>query len=399
MIYNTKTRCDRDFAKGNKMSAHYTVIGAGLAGATAARLLADSGNNVLVLEKLPHVGGSVYDEKDGSGVLVHRYGPHIFHTSDKEVYSFLRRFTEFNGYTHRVAAMIDGRYVPVPFNKNSIVKAFGSEKGAKMISEAEKLETFPAVSVLTLIGSQSDLLKELGEYVYKNIFLYYTTKQWGKAPSEIDPATTARVPVRFTDDDRYFTDCFQGLPSDGYTEMVKRMLESERITVRLGVEAEVTIRDNRIFVSGRPVEGKLIYTGETDRLFGYRFGRLPYRTLDFEFETLNEDSYQPYATVNYTVSENFTRITEFKKMTLQKTDGVTSIMKEYSREFTGNEGEIPFYPVITDESREIYSEYLALSRNIPGLVLAGRLADYKYYNMDAVVRRVMDVLSADTKGE
>ena len=381
------------------MSYQYTVIGAGLAGASAARLLADKGNKVLVLEKLPHIGGSTYDFTDDSGVLVHKYGPHIFHTSDKEVYDFLVRFTDFNGYQHKVAAKIGEDYCAVPFNIESVSKVYGKEKAGEILSEAKKAGAFPTVSVLKLMQSDSPLLKELGEYVYNNIFLFYTMKQWGKSPAEIDPATTERVPVRFSEDDRYFSDTYQGLPVNGYTEMISKMLDSENITVKTGVNVDVKVIENKIYLSGTPLDGKLVYTGETDRLFGYCYGRLPYRTLDFEFETHNTDSYQPYATVNYTVSEKFTRITEFKKMTLQKINGVTTIMKEYSKEFTGNDGEIPYYPVISDESRRQYAEYKALSDKMPQLILAGRLADFRYYNMDAVVRRVMDVIAAETDGE
>lgn len=369
----------------------YTVIGAGLAGMTAARLLSDKGYSVLVLEKLSHIGGSVYDYKDDSGVLVHKYGPHIFHTNHKEVFDFLSRFTEWNGYSHRVVAKLTDREIPVPFNLTALEEVYGGEKAARI---TEKLKTefgSDTVSVMKLRDSSDEELKELGELVYSNVFLYYTMKQWGKKPSEIDPKTTERVPVRLSRDDRYFTDLYQGLPTDGYTEMAKRMLDSERITVKTSCENCIELKDGKIFIEGKETDTKVVYTGELDRLMGYRFGKLPYRTLDFVFETKNVDSYQSRATVNYTVSEDFTRITEFKKMTLQKIDGVTTIMKEYPRQYEGKAGEIPYYPVANPESAELYAKYREEAGKY-GLILLGRLAEYKYYNMDAVVKRAMELL-------
>ena len=368
----------------------YTVIGAGLAGMTAARILADQGKRVLVIEKLQHIGGSIYDYKDQSGVLVHKYGPHIFHTNHKEVFDFLSRFTEWNGYSHKVVAKLEKGEIPVPFNLTALEEVYGIEKAARV---TEKLKTefgTDTVSVMKLRESADAELSELGEYVYQNIFLYYTMKQWGKKPSEIDPKTTERVPVRLSRDDRYFTDVYQGLPTAGYTEMADRMLDSERITVKTGCENAIELKDGQIFIEGEETDSKVVYTGELDRLMGYRFGKLPYRTLDFVFETHNMDSYQSAATVNYTVSEDFTRISEFKKMTLQKVDGVTTIMKEYPRQYEGKEGEIPYYPVANPESAALYAKYREEAGKY-GLILLGRLAEYKYYNMDAVVKRAMEI--------
>ena len=375
------------------MKYDYVVIGAGLAGATAARILSDKGNSVLVLEKLPHVGGSVYDCYDETGILIHKYGPHIFHTNDKEVYDFVCRFAEFNGYSHKVVAKLSDCYVPVPFNCEALRRVYGEEK-AKALTDAlkEKFGT-DTVSIMDLRQSEEPELKALGEYVYENIFLYYTMKQWEKKPSEIDPKTPARVPVRLSEDDRYFTDAYQGLPTVGYTDMVENMLKSDRITVKTGVEAQLTLRDGKIKINGEPTDAKIVYSGELDKLFGYCYGALPYRTLDFVFETHELDSYQSHATVNYTVSEKFTRISEFKKMTLQEKDGVTTILKEFSRAYDRENGDIPYYPVANPQSAELYEKYLEQARKYPQMILLGRLAEYKYYNMDAVIRRVMNVLA------
>ena len=371
----------------------YIICGAGLAGVTAARLLAEKGNKILILERLPHIGGSVYDSTDESGILIHNYGPHIFHTNNKKVFNFLSRFTEWNGYSHKVEAKLHECNVPVPFNLKSIELVYGAEKTEKLLSLVKEEFGTDTVSVMSLVESKNTELSALGKFVYDNIFLYYTVKQWGKKPSEVDPKTTSRVPVRLSYDDRYFTDEYQGLPLVSYTSMVENMLSHSNITVELGVDAldKITLSNGDIYFNGEKTDAKVVYTGETDRLFGFIYGHLPYRTLDFKFETHNVSSYQSAATVNYTVSEDFTRITEFKKLTLQEKEGVTTIMKEYPRQYEGKDGEIPYYPVACTESAEMYGNYLKLSKEYPSLILVGRLAEYKYYNMDAVVARAMEL--------
>ncbi len=381
--------------KGLKnMKYEVIVCGSGLAGATAARICAEKGKKVLVIEKLPHVGGSVYDEYDRSGILIHKYGPHIFHTNNDDVYEFLSRFTEWLPYHHKVLASINGEYVPVPFNISALKKTYGEDKAKEIVEKLKSEFGNDTVSVMALRESRDADLRELGEYVYKNIFLYYTMKQWGKSPDEVDPATTARVPVRLSEEDGYFTDKYQGMPKQGYLEMIKNMLDHENIDIQLSCDVlnRIKFEDGEIAFDGEPTDAEIIYTGQIDTLFGYCYGRLPYRTLDFVFETLNIDSYQPTGTVNYTVSEEFTRITEFKKLTGQKKDGVTTIMKEFSKPFEGKNGEIPYYPVANPESAELYGKYLALSEKYKNLILLGRLAQYKYYNMDAVVAACMEKL-------
>lgn len=371
----------------------YIICGAGLAGVTAARILAEKGMNVLMLEKLPHIGGSVYDSYDESGILIHNYGPHIFHTNNKKVFNFLSRFTEWNGYSHKVEAKLETCNVPVPFNLKSIELVYGAEKTENLRTLVKEEFGTDTVSVMALVESKNEELSALGKFAFNNIFLYYTVKQWGKQPHEVDPKTTARVPVRLSYDDRYFTDEYQGLPLVSYTSMVEKMLDHENITVKLNEDAlkRISLSDEKIYFDGEETDAKVVYTGETDRLFGFKYGHLPYRTLDFKFETHNVDSYQSAATVNYTVSEDFTRITEFKKLTLQKKDGITTVMKEYPRQYEGKDGEIPYYPVASDESREMYEKYIALADGYKNLILVGRLAEYKYYNMDAVVARAMEL--------
>lgn len=365
------------------MQYDWIIVGAGMTGAVAARTLAEAGKNVLILEKREHIAGNAYDELDDAGVLIHRYGPHIFHTNDEEVWQFLSRFTEWRTYRHKVLAEIDGEYMPVPFNLNSMVIAFGFRKAEQMKKVLfEKYGEGNNVSITELRSAEEPLLRELAEFVYENVFKYYTVKQWGVKPEDIDPAVTARVPVRLSKVNGYFTDKYQGMPADGYTAMFASMLDHPAITVKLNTDARdlLTFSEGKLLFEGAPFGGKVLYTGPLDELFGYAFGRLPYRSLDFKFETLKKEYAQLCGTVNYTVSEDYTRITEFKHLTGQKCP-VTTIMKEYSK--SCGEEDIPYYPVANEGSLALYARYLAEAEKYPALVLGGRLGEFRYYNMDA----------------
>ncbi len=387
------------------------VIGAGYAGGVAARELAERGGlRVLVLERRDHIGGNAYDCLDEHGILIHKYGPHIFHTSSKRVFDYLSRFTRWRRYQHRVIANLprdnpevvpahkrtDGRFCfPVPFNLDSLEAAFGKAEGSRL---GEKLlAAYPAQSQVTILELRQNPDPEvvaIAEYVYEHVFVHYTMKQWGQTPEEIDPATTARVPVRLSRDDRYFQDPWQGMPLEGYTPMFQRMLDHPSITVELGVDARdrVSFGEGQVLLDGVPFSGPVIFTGQADELFGFQDGRLPYRTLDFRLETYDRQFYQSHGTVNYTVDEDFTRITEFKHLTGQRLqDPVTSIMKEYSRAYTGAEGETPYYAIISPENNALYAKYQARAEAYPNLHLLGRLAEYKYYNMDAIVLRALEL--------
>lgn len=377
------------------MDTHFDclVIGSGYAGSVAAREMAErGGRRVLVLERRGHVGGNAYDCLDEHGILIHKYGPHIFHTSERRVFDYLSRFTGWRDYQHRVVANVHGRFLPVPFNLTSLHMAFPKEKAARL--EDKLLSAYSAnarVTILSLRENTDPELREVADYVYENVFVHYTMKQWGQTPEEIDPATTARVPVLLSRDDRYFQDPYQGMPLEGYTPLFQRMLDHPRITVELGVDARerMALEDGVIRLDGEPFAGPVIYTGEVDELFSFRFGHLPYRTLDFDFETLEVDRFQPTATVNYTVSEDYTRITEYKQLTGQVVPGRTTIMKEYSRAYTGSPGEIPYYAVISPENNARYGRYRDLAGGFSNLHLLGRLAEYKYYNMDAIALRAL----------
>ena len=377
------------------------VVGSGFAGSVMARELAErGGKRVLVIEKKPHIAGNMYDEADEAGILVHRYGPHIFHTNDKRAFDYVRRFTEWRDYQHEVLADWYGTYLPVPFNKNSMEIAFGEEKAARL---TEKLvDTFGderKVTITELRAQDDPELSEIADFVYKNVFLYYTQKQWGLTPEEVDPSVTARVPVFVSRDNRYFQDAFQGMPLHGYTPLFERMLDHENIQVCLGVEAE-SVFDlefesddedaplSAINVKDRPFTGPIVYTGPLDELFLSRFGRLPYRSLDFVYETHDADHVLPCGTVNFTVTEDYTRITEFKYLTGQETDK-TTIMKEYSHSYDDPKTQTPYYAIINDENAAHYERYRALTKSLPNFHPLGRLAEYRYYNMDVIIGRAL----------
>lgn len=370
------------------------VIGSGIAGAAAARILAEEQKkSVLVLEKKAHIGGNCYDEEDRYGVLVHRYGPHIFHTSDEEVYAWLSRFTDWYSFGHQVVAKVGEELIPVPFNLNTLKQVYGEEKAA--VLEKKLIETFgegARVPILKLREQQDPEIQAIADYVYENIFLRYTMKQWGQKPEEIDPAVTGRVPVVISHDNRYFGDKYQGMPKDGYTPMFEKILDHPLIEVQIGVDAKEVLKlsedTGKALLHGEEFAGSVVYTGPVDELFGCRFGRLPYRSLQFEFEHLDIPDYQGHSVVNYTVSEDFTRITEFKHLTGQKTEG-TTIVREYPFAYTGAEGEIPYYAIMNPENNKLYEKYAALTKQFSDFHLLGRLAEYKYYNIDAMAARAI----------
>ncbi len=379
------------------------VVGSGFAGAVTARQLAEQGGlRVLVIEKRDHIAGNAYDEYDQAGILVHRYGPHIFHTNSQEAYDYLARFTEWSGYQHKVLADWFGTYMPVPFNKNSMEIAFGAEKAARLIEKL--IATFGderKVTINELRAQEDPELAEVADFVYENVFLYYTQKQWGLTPEEVDPSVTARVPVFISRDDRYFQDTYQGMPVDGYTRLFEAMLGHDLITVCLGTEAESVFELvfasgdedaplTAIRVKGEAFEGPIVYTGPLDELFLARFGRLPYRSLDFVYETFEEDYHLPAGTVNYTVTEDYTRVTEFKWLTGQK-GSKTTIMKEYSRAYEDPATQIPYYAIINGDNADLYGRYRRLTDALPNFYPLGRLAEYRYFNMDKVV---VDALAA-----
>ena len=320
--------------------------------------------------------------------MIHQYGPHIFHTSKKHVYDYLSRFTKWYDYKHEVVANIRGEYVPVPFNLNTLKMVYGEEKSAEL---REKLiNTYgmeSRVPILQLRENPDKEIQQVADYVYENIFLHYTLKQWGQKPEEIDPSVSARVPVLISEDNGYFQEPYQGMPLEGFTPLFEKLLDFPSIKVMLDTDATQLLRleDGKIYFDGEEFTGQVIFTGPIDEFFSCCYGQLPYRSLNFVFEHHEKSNYQPKAVVNYTVSEDYTRITEFKKLTGQKKPEHTTIVKEYPIPYTGMNGEIPYYSIVNDDNMALYAKYTALLEGYPNFHLLGRLAEYKYYNIDAIV--------------
>ncbi len=370
------------------------IVGAGFAGAVAARVLAEKGKSVLILEKRDHIGGNAYDKKNEEGILVHVYGPHIYHTNFEDVHAFLSRFTEWYPYSHEVVGNIYGKEIPVPFNLNSLDMVYGEDAPRLAAKLTAAFGSEVKVPILKLRESDDPDLKMIADYVYENVFLHYTMKQWGKKPEDIDPATTGRVPVFISRDNRYFTDKYQGMPKDGYTALFEKMLDHPNIEVRTGIDAYKRIsfnEDGSIYIDGDAFEGEVIHTGPIDELFDFEYGHLPYRSLRFDWETLDTDSFQSHAVVNYNVTEDFTRITEFKKLTGQQVPGKTTIIREYPLAYEPDKGEIPYYAIINDENMALYEKYAKKAEKYKKLHLIGRLAEYKYYNIDGITKRALDM--------
>ena len=359
------------FVRGDEYD--WLVVGAGFAGAVLAERLASiRGDRVLVVDRRPHIAGNAYDHLDESGVLIHRYGPHIFHTNSAAVSDYLSQFTRWRPYEHRVLGRVDGQLVPIPINLDTVNRLYGlslepAELEAWFAARAE-----PVARVQT---SEDVIVSRVGRELYEKFFQGYTRKQWGLDPSELDRSVTARVPVRTDRDDRYFTDTFQAMPKDGYTAMFARMLEHPRIEVRLGTDYHE--------LKGQLRWKRLIWTGPVDEYFGHRFGRLPYRSLRFRHERLQQEWFQPVGTVNYPQSEAYTRITEYKHLTGQR-HAHTSITYEYPEA----EGD-PYYPVPRPENQALYRRYESLADAEPNAWFAGRLATYRYMNMDQVVGQAL----------
>ena len=371
------------------------VIGAGVAGAVAARKLAEeAGKKVLVIERRSHVAGNCYDVADEYGILIHEYGPHIFHTNLEEVYEYFSRFTKWYAFGHKVVAKVGKELIPVPFNLNTLHMVYEEEKAKRL--EQKLMEAYgegSRVPIMKLRENEDEDVREIAQYVYENVFLRYTMKQWGQKPEEISPEVTGRVPILVSYDNRYFQDKYQGVPKDGFTPMFEAMLNHENIEVWLDTECKdvLTFQENQIFLKGELFAGEVIYTGALDELFDCKLGRLPYRSLDFKFEHYDMESYQGHSVVNYTVSEDFTRITEFKYLTGQLDANGTTIVKEYPFAYTGVDGEIPYYAILNAENEALYEQYKELVAGYEHFHLLGRLAEYKYYNIDAMAKKAMEL--------
>ncbi|AKD02730.1 UDP-galactopyranose mutase [Pontibacter korlensis] len=351
----------------------YLIVGAGFAGSVLAERLASQLNKkVLIIDKRNHTGGNAYDHYNEEGILVHKYGPHIFHTNSKEAFEYLSQFTAWRPYEHRVLASVDGQLVPIPINLDTINKLYGL---SLTTFDVEGFFSSVAENVASVRTSEDVVVSRVGRELYEKFFRNYTRKQWGVDPSELDKSVTSRVPVRTNRDDRYFTDTYQAMPLHGYTAMFEKLLAHPNIKIMLNT-AYQDIVDMIPF-------REMIYTGPVDEYFGYRYGKLPYRSLEFKHETLDKPVHLPAAVVNYPNEHAYTRITEFKYLTGQQ-HLKTSIVYEYPQA----EGD-PYYPVPRPENAAIYNRYKKLADATPAVHFVGRLATYKYYNMDQVVAQAL----------
>lgn len=354
---------------GSREFIPYLVVGAGPAGCVAAERLAAAGCRVTVLEKRSHVAGNAYDETDREGILIHRYGPHAFHTDNEVVWNYLSKFGRWNAYQHRVRALVDNREVPVPVNLDTVNRVFGINLTADKMADflrQDGADSFPMPQ-----NAEQMAVNRVGWLLYNKIFRHYSEKQWGREPSELAPEVTARLPVRYDQDDRYFTDKFQGVPQAGYTRLFQSMLDHPRIKLLLNTD----FHDVRGDIAWK----QLIYTGPLDEFFNCCYGRLPYRSLQFEFETLPQEWRQSVGSINYPQGAAFTRITEFKHFTGQR-HCRTTICREYPRA----EGD-PYYPVPLADGANRLKLYQREAEKLPNVHFVGRLAEYRYLNMDVVV--------------
>lgn len=386
------------------MNYDVVIVGAGFAGSVMARCFADDGKKVLIIEKRNHICGNMYEKVMDNNVRVHLYGPHIFHTNSKEVFEYLKKFAGFYFYEHRVVGYIDGKYVPIPFNFKSLEILFDEEEANQIKTKLlDKYKNSSKVSILELIDSDDEQIKRFGEYVYDRVFVHYTAKQWNIPIEQVDTSVINRVPVILGYDDRYFQDEYQYMPKNGYNEIFENMLNHKNIDIKLGTDAKellkINIDEKRIYFDNHLFSGIVIYSGPLDELLDYNFGPLPYRSLDLKFEDIKENYYQPTSVVNYPNDEKFTRITEFKYLSNQIVKDNTTILKEYPLTYDyKNKEHVPYYAIFNDENIALYNKYYDSVKDIKNLYLCGRLAEYKYYNMDAVIKRALE-LYQEIKGE
>ena len=355
----------------------YLIVGAGFAGSVLAeRLASQHGARVLLIDRRPHVGGNAYDEPNEDGILYHKYGPHIFHTNSEQVVDYLSQFTEWRPYEHRVRAVVRNKLVPIPINRTTLNELFGLD--LKTDEEAAEYLASRAEPVDDIKTSEDVVINAVGRELYELFFQGYTRKQWGLDPSELDKQVTSRIPTRTNTDDRYFGDKFQAMPLNGYTAMFKRMLDHPLIDKRLGTDFR-DIKDNAFEIADH-----VIYTGPIDEYFDFRFGKLPYRSLKFDHQTLDEVQHQPVAVVNYPSPDvPYTRISEYKHLTGQEHPRTT-----ITYEYPSAEGD-PYYPIPRAENQELFKKYEALADQTDDVTFVGRLATYRYYNMDQIVGQAL----------
>lgn len=353
------------------------VVGAGFAGSVCARELAEAGHQVIVVDRREHIAGNAFDVKDEHGILIHQYGPHIFHTNSERIFNYLSKYTEWYQYEHRVRGVVNGKEYPFPINRDTLNQLYDLDLTEEQAAEFYEKVREPKERVLT---SEDVILNSVGRDLYEKFFLNYTKKQWGLDPSQLKSGVAARIPTRTNSDDRYFTDTYQAMPLHGYTAMFENLLNHPNIQVQTSTEFKDVLNEENQF-------DHIVYTGPIDAFYDYKFGHLPYRSLRFEHEHLKDTKqYQSVGTVNYPNDFDFTRITEFKHLTGQK-HPLTSIVREYPT----SEGD-PYYPIPRDENEKLFKQYQALANAEENVTFVGRLAEYRYYNMDQVVGAALNAV-------
>lgn len=369
------------------------IVGCGLTGAVIARHLAEQGKKVVILEKREHIGGNMFDYTDEHGMLVQKYGPHTFHTRKKELYDYMLRFEEWEEYKLTCGAFIDGKCTPTPFNFQTIDDYYSPDEAAEL--KAHLKAAFPdreTATVVEVMQHPDPLVSGYAKFLFEKDYSLYTAKQWGVSPAEIDPSVLKRVPLRFSYNVGYFDDAYQVMPKHSFTAFFERLLAHENITVKLGVNAldYVSVADGKLLLNGEPCRVPVIYSGALDELFGGVFGKLPYRSLRFEWKHEDKESIQDMPVVAYPQAEGFTRITEYNKLPVQTGKG-TSYAVEYSLPVNAGSDSEPYYPVLTEESQKQYARYRELADKVDGLIYCGRLGDFKYYNMDQALERALGI--------
>lgn len=376
------------------MNYDIVIAGCGFTGAVIAFKSAMEGKRVLIVEKRNHIAGNMYDYIDEAGICVQKYGPHSFHTNNEEVYEFITQIGDWYEYILRARVMIDGKYTPSPFNFKTIDQYYPAPK-AEMLKQAlvEYYNSAKKVTVVELLESDNELIREYANFLFEKDYRPYTAKQWGIAPEELDISILKRVPVRLDYTDGYFDDKYQLMPEGGFTSFFEKMLSNPLIDIRLNCDVLdlVEIDGNNIIFENELLNVPFVYTGPLDELFRYKYGKLPYRSLKFDMQIHNVDSYQETSGVAYPMAEGYTRITEYKKIPVQDIKGKTTIAVEYPVTYGTEEGKEPYYPILTENSKEMYKRYCALASKVNRLYVCGRLGDFKYYNMDDAVLRALEV--------
>ena len=370
------------------------IVGCGITGASIARKLADEGYRVNIIDRRDHIGGNAYDYVDEHGILVHKYGPHTFHTCDKSLFDFINKYAEWEEYHLTCGAEINGKCTPTPFNFQTIDDFYD-------LDDAEKLkkriaEVFPGrktATVLEVLSCEDKTVRDYAQFLFDNDYSLYTAKQWGVPASEIDPSVLRRVPLRFSYDIGYFDDPYQVMPKESFTDFFKSLLDHPNITIELNTDAleHLKIENDRLIFDGETFDKYVVYTGAIDELFDMKFGALPYRSLEFKWEYEDIESKQDMPVVAYPQAKDFIRIVEFKKMMPHRPVQGTSYEVEYSLPYKKGVKQEPYYPVLTEDSQNQYEKYKKLADNIPKLICCGRLADFKYYNMDQALSNALNV--------